>query len=170
MIKTNQMENTQSFNLPTIPKKIEKSKIIDKNANEITLPAEVIEEIDSLDAPNDLKDGFRKGILVAHKNYAQILVNSFKKNYLLILDALNNTVNDGRETFYYMCPIVRSGNTEEEAIQIYRKNHLAHSLVCDLFIEQLSKQEIYKNPRLIAIEEYKGWRIYLTCDIEYPQV
>ena len=132
-----------------------------------SLPQEVIDEINFLNGSDDFNTDFIKYILGSHKNRAEIIVNNFKCFCLIIMYELKKTIKKKGDLFTYVCPRVRGGNTVEEAIQIYRKCHSEYSLVCDFIIEQLSKQERFKNPRLIALKEVIGWRIYLTCDIVY---
>lgn len=73
------MANPQSFELPTIPKKIEKSEKLDEDIIEFTLTPEVLERINSLkDASEELKQGFQDILVADQKRYYQRILNEIK--------------------------------------------------------------------------------------------
>jgi len=132
-----------------------------------SIPSEIIEEINSFNASDNFKADFLKCISLAPKNRAQIIVNNFKYLYIILFDEFKKAIKKKDDLFTYACTRVRGGDTEEEALQIYRKYRSDYSLHFDFLIERLSKQERFK-PRLIALKEDIGWQILITCNIKYP--
>ena len=136
------------------------------------LSPKVIEEITSLKASDDLKDGFRKILGAYSKNRTCVQLEKLaftKRIYLDILDKLKEAVDKNEKSFNFnFIPIYAYDDVD--AIQQF-KNRCLGAQIYDLFIEQLSKEEMYKNPKLTASKndnDTNKWDIYMTCDIEYP--
>ena len=135
-------------------------KIEETKVSEVSLAPEVIEEINSLNASKEFKDFACRVLLANLKISTQEQLNDFttiKNSYLSILNDLIKALDNNEKSFKKW---------------LYLKSIDLESQVCDFFIEQLSKQELYKNPKLLVVEcissRFPYWGIDITCDIEYP--
>jgi hypothetical protein len=159
----------ENFNIP-VPQKIKKSEIINDNFVGVSLTPEVIEKIKSLEGSEDFKIGFQGILQTDLENYARKQVDRleiFKKQYRRMLDDLKDVLEEDECSFKYQVAGIQNANTEAEALQYLRKSNPVSAQMYDLFIKELSKQEGYKNPKLITKKTGEHWMIYITCDIEY---
>jgi len=153
----------ENFNIP-VPQKIEKSEIIIDNFAEPEpslektiadvfqqmsfshLEPEVIEEINSLDGPDELKTIFQEMLIAEQKReYIRKQLNkfeSYKRRYQILLKELDKAFKNNVKSFEYLCyqscRYRDAPSSEEEVLQSYRKNYIENSQIDKLFIDNKS--------------------------------
>jgi len=150
-----------------------------KQNSEFLLIPEVITRINSYDASDELKDDFKEILRLAEPRYQIINLKIMEKRYQEILQFLVKTLDRKLTTFSCIirgCCHKPYFKIEKDVLKWFKENDEYDSHICDCFMKEMTKIDMYKNVKLVAVKcgglavpaDYPVyWNVYITCDIEY---